>query len=44
MIVWGGTVPPFYLNIGGRYNPLSNSWTAVSTIEAPAARYNHTAV
>ena len=28
-----------YLNDGGRYNPAANSWTAVSTTGAPAARY-----
>src|SRR5207302_1763347 len=46
MIVWGGTpdffVPP--LNTGGRYNPGTDSWTATSTGNAPAAREFHTAV
>jgi N-acetylneuraminic acid mutarotase len=46
MIVWGGTpdffVPP--LNTGGRYNPGTDSWTATSTGNAPAARESHTAV
>ena len=32
------------MNDGGRYNPAGNSWTAVSTTGAPAARYHHTAV
>ena len=45
MIVWGGyngvSVP---FNTGGRYNPSTDSWTATSTTNAPAARAYHTAV
>jgi N-acetylneuraminic acid mutarotase len=45
MIVWGGYngngLGP--LNTGGRYDPSADSWTATSTINAPAARYGHTA-
>ena len=33
-----------YLNTGGRYNPSTDSWTATSTTNAPAARVGHTAV
>ena len=44
MIVWGGSAAAAALNNGGRYNPAANSWTAVSTTGAPAARYYHTAV
>src|SRR5206468_2809858 len=44
MIVWGGdqggSMP--FLNTGGRYNPGTNSWTAINTIEAPVARTWHT--
>src|ERR1043166_1388179 len=46
MIVWGGCfgIPcTNILNTGGRYN-LNNTWTATSTINAPSARYSHTAV
>src|ERR1043166_2000142 len=46
MIVWGGCfgIPcTNILNTGGRYNP-NNTWTATSTINAPSARYSHTAV
>ena len=32
------------VNDGGRYNPTANSWTAVPTTGAPAARCDHTAV
>ena len=49
MIVWGGGASPqafrhIYLNTGGRYNPSTDSWTATSTTNAPAARVIHTAV
>ena len=45
MIVWGG-VDDFFtdLNTGGRYNPGTDSWTATTTSNAPAARRSHTAV
>src|SRR2546430_410683 len=44
MIVGGGSNDRSYLNTGGRYNPISDSWTATSTTNAPAARQRHTAV
>jgi N-acetylneuraminic acid mutarotase len=47
MIVWGGITSgptPTYFNTGGRYNPGTDSWTPTSTINAPAARADHTAV
>jgi N-acetylneuraminic acid mutarotase len=47
MIVWGGQgplPPPGFFNTGGRYNPSTDSWTATSTINAPAARAYDTAV
>jgi N-acetylneuraminic acid mutarotase len=46
MIVWGGSGDTinFFFNTGGRYNPSTNSWTATSTVNAPAARNAHTAV
>ena len=47
MIVWGGTFDyGFYgrFNDGGRYNPTGNSWTAMNTTDAPAARHLHTAL
>ncbi len=43
MIVWGGVGSALF-NTGGRYNPGTDSWTATSTINAPAARADHTAV
>jgi N-acetylneuraminic acid mutarotase len=46
MIIWGGEEDtfPFFLNSGGRYNPGTDSWTAIGTSNAPSARYAHTAV
>jgi N-acetylneuraminic acid mutarotase len=45
MIVWGGTAGGCtYLNTGARYNPSTDSWTAISTTNAPTARASHTAV
>ena len=32
------------MNTGGKYNPSTDSWTATSTTNAPAARDYHTAV
>lgn len=48
MIVWGGetigTVDPTLLNSGGRYDPISRTWTPTSRIDAPEARTDHTMV
>jgi hypothetical protein len=33
MIVWGGFISN-YSNTGGRYNPVTDSWTATSTTNA----------
>ncbi len=46
MIVWGGAGCPVGCssNTGGRYNPSTDSWTATSTTNAPAARFDHRAV
>jgi N-acetylneuraminic acid mutarotase len=48
MIVWGGDWyymgADHYLNSGGTYNPITDSWTATSTTNAPTGRYGHTAV
>ena len=46
MIVWGGQdifLPTIY-NSGGKYNPVTNSWTATTTTGAPSGRFRHTAV
>ena len=48
MIVWGGSAypgsTPDVLNDGGRYDPASDRWTAVSTTGAPSVRSGYTAV
>ena len=46
MMVWGGAGCPVGCssNTGGRYNPSTDSWTATSTTNAPAARFDHRAV
>lgn len=46
MIIWGGynNTTAHYLGDGARYNPSNDSWTTMSTVNAPSARYFHTAV
>jgi N-acetylneuraminic acid mutarotase len=49
LIIWGGYLREGwqyqYLNTGGRYDPLTNSWTATSLGEyCPSGRYGHSAV
>ncbi len=46
MIVWGGRSGyggTVYDN-GARYNPVTNTWQAISTMGAPSARFGHTAI
>jgi N-acetylneuraminic acid mutarotase len=46
MIIWGGMYDPYtpHLNDGSRYNPTTNTWTAVSNANAPSGRGNQAAV
>jgi N-acetylneuraminic acid mutarotase len=47
MIVWGGCLDGSCgatFNSGARYNPATNTWTAISTTGAPSGRYTHSAV
>jgi len=46
MLVWGGDSDGsgFPLNDGARYNPITNSWTPISSTGAPSARRNHVCV
>jgi photosystem II stability/assembly factor-like uncharacterized protein len=44
MIIWGGDTNSSFLNTGSIYDPVSNTWTAMSTINAPEARCNHSAI
>ena len=42
MIIWGGSATGgVKLSSGARYSPAANSWTAMSTVNAPAARDFH---
>ena len=44
MIVWGGWSANAYEATGGRYQPATDMWLPTSTVGAPSARYEHTAV
>lgn len=48
MIVWGGYIspydPPVYTGTGGRYNPVSDTWSPMGLSGAPDARAWHNAV
>ena len=50
MLIWGGyrqpttaTASRVYLNDGGAYDPVTNTWTALTTADAPTARAFHQA-
>jgi N-acetylneuraminic acid mutarotase len=47
VIIWGGQPNVTSTNtasVGARYNPLTDTWRAMSTTNAPAGRRHHTAV
>jgi len=44
MIVWGGHDGVGYLDTGAVYDLVSNSWSPMSTVNAPSARSGHAAV
>jgi N-acetylneuraminic acid mutarotase len=47
MLVWGGQqrfTTTNYFATGGRYNPVTDSWSTIPTLNAPSARSGHTAV
>jgi N-acetylneuraminic acid mutarotase len=46
MLIWGGAAPGINssTNTGGRYDPVSDSWSATSLSGAPTGRYTHSAV
>jgi hypothetical protein len=39
MLVWGGAGNNVNHNTGARYHPATDSWTAMTTVNAPAARH-----
>src|SRR3954462_9748573 len=43
MLIWGGSLSS-YLNSGGKYDPTTDTWTAMNATSAPMARTGHTAV
>lgn len=44
MIIWGGNVAVYSLNDGGRYNPVTDTWTPVTITNAPTGRTFHHAI
>jgi N-acetylneuraminic acid mutarotase len=46
VVVWGGIewLTGSYVNTGGRYDPVADTWTSTSTVGAPAPRSNNVAV
>ncbi len=45
MIIWGGDNGyPNCLNTGGIYDPNSNTWQSISTVNAPSVRTGHSAI
>lgn len=46
MLVWGGSNGTYTsgLNTGGRYDPVTNAWTLMTTTNAPSGRYEPKAV
>lgn len=46
MIIWGGSTASFSgeLNTGASYDPATNTWAALTTTGAPAARILHTTI
>lgn len=46
MIIWGGyrTLLGGELNSGARYNPVHDSWTTLTSDDAPVARSHHSAI
>jgi len=49
MIVWGGDSVGYmgvlyYFNTGGIYDPVTDTWTSTTTVNAPSPRTGHTAV
>ena len=44
MLVWGGYRSGSALATGGAYDPAGDSWTPLSQVSQPSARFDHTAV
>src|SRR4030095_851505 len=44
MIVWGGGDENEELDTGGRYNPATDTWSAISRVNSPTARTSFTSI
>ncbi|HEX5041947.1 MAG TPA: kelch repeat-containing protein [Candidatus Polarisedimenticolaceae bacterium] len=44
MVIFGGADQTHIWGDGAAFNPLANTWTLLSGVNAPAARYYHTAI
>jgi N-acetylneuraminic acid mutarotase len=44
MIIWGGTYAGTVWNDGFRYDPATDTWAAISSVDVPNYRFAHTAV
>src|SRR5207245_3514001 len=44
MVIWGGGANGVQLDTGGRYDPATDTWTAVATLNAPSPRQGHVSV
>ena len=44
MMVWGGAGFPNNVDDGALFDPATNTWDAVSSVDAPSARVWHTIV
>jgi hypothetical protein len=44
MIVWGGDDGQFFMQSGGRYDPVANRWRPTSLAGAPSERFGHSMV
>lgn len=44
MIIWGGLTSNGATNTGGRYDPVTDSWSPTGSVGAPQSRYSQTAV
>jgi hypothetical protein len=44
MIIWGGYGDSEFLDDGGRYDPITDSWILLPIAGAPTVRYEHTSI
>jgi N-acetylneuraminic acid mutarotase len=44
VLMWGGGINNQVMNTGAKYDPLTDTWTRISSVNAPVGRSSHTAV